>query len=313
MDKAEKLNLAKYSIGDTINEDNPNYGLFLFSCYGLLDKFGSEYAELIKMIFTDSNFFLENKPLQELIDKTGYQYKVVKGEKATSFTGVFGALDSQLNFRIKQEKPIVCISTTDISANEFLSRFTHEISHIIKGLIRSVIMQPNENIVTIRRGLVLEKYNTEARDLNAICYNEILEEVTTVFQTADMMESICQLDRELLNDNVKLFYDQLDLSTLSLPCGYERTIPYFETLWQNDSFKHLIDDNVIMGNVEKIEEEFDGIIGQDKFKRFSQALDNLYCANCTGIKKVENGIFLKRTINDYNKITSKKESKKVKS
>lgn len=277
MEKIERLNLAKECISGACDEDCQMYGMFLLCCYGLLNKFGCEYSELIKLVFSDSNFFIEDKPLQELINKTGYQYKVVKGEKATSFTGVFGALDRQLNFRIKNDKPTICIGTTNMNANDLLVTFTHEISHLVNGLIRSVIMEPDKKIITIRRGLLLEVYNTENRDLTPDCYNTILDEVITVFQTADMMRSICKLERDFLDDKTKLFYDELHPETLSFPRGYERATPYFKTLWDNDCFKDLIDSNVIMGNIEKIEEEFDGVTEKDKFRRFSQALDNLYC------------------------------------
>lgn len=79
MEKIEILNLAKECISGACDEDDQMYGMFLFCCYGLLDKFGSEHSELIKLAFSGSNFFLENRPLQELITKAGYNYKVAKG------------------------------------------------------------------------------------------------------------------------------------------------------------------------------------------------------------------------------------------
>lgn len=313
MEKIERLNLAKECISGGCGEDDKMYSMFLLCCYGLLDKFGSEYSELIKLVFSNSNFFIEDKPLQELISRAGYNYKVVKGEKACSFTGVFATLDTQLNFGIDKEKPSIFINTTNISANDLLITFTHEISHIIKGLIRNVIVEPEENIVAIRCGLSLAIYNTENRDLNREIHNNILDELTTVFQTADMMNSICQIERELLDDKTKLFYDKLKTYMLKFPSGYEKSTPYFKPLWENDCFKDLIDSNVIMGNIEKIEEEFDGIMGENKFRRFSLALDNLYCENYTGIKKLENDIILKKMVYDYNRLTKKAEKKKLKS
>lgn len=312
MEKIERLNLAKECISGACDEDDQMYGMFLLCCYGLLDKFGSEYSELIKLAFSDSNFSLENKPLQELISKAGYNYKVAKGEKASSFTGTFGAMDKHLNFRILNEKPSFFINTTNISANDLLITFTHEILHIVKGLIRNVIMEPEKNIVAIRRGLYLEIYNTENRELNPEIHNNILDELTTVFQTVDVMSSICQIEKELLDDKTKLFYDQLRTYMLKFPSGYENATSYFEPLWKNDCFKDLIDSNVIMGNIEKIEEEFDAVVGQNRFRKFSQALDTLYCENYTGIKKLENDIILKKTVYDYNRLTKKAEKKKLK-
>ena len=61
----------------------------------------------------------------------------------------------------------------------------------------------------------------------------------------------------------------------------------------------MIDYNIIMGNVEKIEEEFDAVVWQNRFRKFSQALDTLYCENYTGIKKLENDIILKKTVHDW--------------
>ena len=265
------------------------------------------------MHFLRQNFFIGDKPIQALIDVTGYRCKAVEGEMGTAFTGPVVCLDNHLNLRVQQESPKLCMTTINRSANKQLVTFTHEFSHIVNGLLRSVIMEPEKNKITIRRGLLLEVYDMEDRDLNPVCHNMILDEVINVFQTADMMRSICQLDRELLDDKVRDFFDKLDLSSISIPQGYESITTKFRPLWENDVFRDSIDDNIIIGDIEKIEEHFDGIVGQSKLMKFSEALDNSFFCYTKGLRKIENDFFIRKTICDYNKITGQKAIQKVKS
>lgn len=312
MEMIEKLNIVEKCIPYVVDKSDENYGVYYLACYGLISKFGDEYLELIEKLFEDCEFFIKDAPLNYIIKLSGYNHAILPGEKACSFSSVCAGIDNQLNFILYEENPIVCVSTTDCTANEKLIIFTHEVSHIFKSMLNNVIKDPEKNTITIRRGFLLENIDPEDRDLNATYNNWVLDEIINVFQTADIMKSICDIDKELLDDTVREFFDTLDLDSLFIPSGYSSMVREFEPLWENRYFKNNVDFNVVSGDLESIENDFDGVVGIGKFREFSEALDYLFFNDKFSIKTINSARTIRNTIFNYNKKTNKKGNEKIK-
>lgn len=313
METINKLNLAKNIALSVSDLDDENYSLYYLACYGLISKYGDTYLDLIEKLFQECLFFIEKKTLKELLHLSGNKHNVIPGEKACSFSGICAAIDNQLNLVICEDNPIICVSTIDCTPNEKLIITTHEISHIFKSLINNIIRDTDKNTITIRRGLLLETFDADDRDLNATYSNFVLDEIINVFQTADIMKSVCEIDKSLLDDNVRKFFDTLDLDNLIIPSGYGSITEELAPLWENEHFKNSFDYSVVEGDIESIENDFNNIMGEDKFREFSLAIDFNFFNSGISPKKIKSIRTIMSTVFNYNRKTLKKGTEKFKS
>ena len=182
-------------------------------------------------------------------------------------------------------------------SNEKLTIFTHESAHIIKSLINCVSRDSSN--VTLRGGLRIWSLDTTDLDADWVHYNDILDEVLNVFQTADMMEAICQLDSNLLDYETKKFYDSLDLATLSELSGYVHCTPLLIPLWKNDYFKNSIEANIVTGQINNIVSDFDTITEDGSFDLLSRSIDEV-AKSKNKLKKLNSKRIVKSIVSKYN-------------
>lgn len=281
MEMIEKINLANRIVSSRFDKNNEHYGLYFLGCYGLLSKFGDNYLELVERLFKECDFRIANKSLKELvIEKYGYwddkkmedpKYEIL----AISRSGVTYRVNDNLEFELFQTPTVMFISTCNISINLLLNSFIHESSHILKTMLNCGNIIDNDNI-TRRAGLTVEHISRlwEKYVIVHKC-NNLLDEIVNVFQTSEMMDEIGKLDRNLLDDEVKQIFDKLDFNTIGDFQGYNDALSYFEPLWENSTFKNSIEENIVIGNIEKIESDFNEVMGEDRFRDFSKLCDQL--------------------------------------
>lgn len=281
MEMIERINLANKIVSSRFDKCNKHYGIYFLGCYGLLSKFGDNYLELVEQLFKECDFRIDNKPLKELvIEKDGYwDEKKMEDPKYEIFSisrsGITYRVNDNLEFELFQTTPVMFISTSNVHFNLLLNNFIHESSHIIKTLLNcSNIIDKNN--MTRRTGLTIEHVGRfwEKYVIVHKC-NNLLDEVINVFQTSEMMNEIGKLDRNLLDDEAKQIFDKLDFSSISDFQGYNDALSYFEPLWENSTFKNSIEENIVIGNIEKIESDFNEVMGEDSFKDFSKLCDQL--------------------------------------
>ena len=63
--EAESIVRQRYS------EDDPNYGLLVMGCYALLSKFGDLYYPIVEKVMLETDFYIGDKPLSELLAEGG--------------------------------------------------------------------------------------------------------------------------------------------------------------------------------------------------------------------------------------------------
>ena len=297
MEMLEKINLSKTIVSECISKNDENYGLYFLTCYGLLSKFGDEYLPLIEEFFRNTDFFIEDEPLEYLVYTSGEKDYNYIGEDAIGFGKYNVTLNDNFQYVVVERKPKICMTTTNKKSNEKLTIFTHESAHIIKSLINGIFRDSNS--VTLRGGLRIWSLDTNDLDADWIHYNDIFDEVLNVFQTADMMEYICQLDPNLLDDETRRFYDGLDLDTLSEPSGYVRCTPLLKTLWENTSFKSSIETNIVTGQINNIISDFDTITGDGSFSLLSRSIDEV-AKGKNKLIKLKSKRIVKSIVSKYN-------------
>lgn len=264
----EKLIQAEKIVAKRFNKNDENYGILVLSCYGLLTKF-ENYTPLIENIYETCEFYIGNKPLIELLKNEKFNFRLInKHMDINSLVGLSATGDCFLFTSKKdsytKEQPKVFCSTVD-KETEALDTMIHELSHILKSRINGIYMDSKGNIIN-RSGLQLSS--------KKICINEALDEAINALQTSDMTEKIKDLNTENMIKEIKMFYDKLNQKELGGISGEIDLAFLLLPLWTNEHFKAVIENNIVEGNLEVIENDFNRIIGNDyAFLNFSEAFD----------------------------------------
>lgn len=312
----EKLISAEQIIDKYYSNDNKYYGLYVLSCYGLLTKF-EDYIEIIDDIFSNCTFNITDKSIAELLSDLEEDIPDDYIETDTEY--LEGISDIGIGYYIEDGKPIsykdhdpIIYLTTKYGNSLLLDTTIHELSHIIKSRINVVSMDDDENIIE-RCGLRLI---TTTKDGVEIWDNHLLDEVINVLQVHDILLNIKNLDTSIMDSSIKEFYNTLEKKKLEEPNGYEVGIILLKPLWENPNFKSLVESNIVEGNIQSIENEFNSIIETDNaFSSFSLALDMVFDSESYNEYEIlERGIYIDSIVKLYNLKTNsyKKKKRKIK-
>ena len=122
-----------------------------------------------------------------------------------------------------------------------------------------------------------------------------------------MTESLLMLDGIIPDDDVKIHYDTLDKELMHDDIGYELVTKEIRPLWENETFKRLIEDNIMIGNLAEIISSFDSVLGEEAFENFAILLDD-YDEEImnNGISKKSKKIQskIRSVVNMYNNLTN---------
>ena len=274
----KNLTLAYEIVNKRFNNNDTNYGLYVLGCYGLLSKFGDAYLPLVKKLFSECEFYIDNKPILELEAEANSEYdnEIEDPTKIASSCNGHGFIVE--DGKIKYEKiPLkIFVSTYDGNNNDILNSFIHEGAHIIKGSVNAVRECENKERLVIRSGISTQEFFLKDNEVYEYACNVIIDEVVNVFQTTDMMIKIKDLDPSLLDGEVLKFFNTLKYSTMHEHLGYESYIPLTEMLWKNENFKTLIECNIVTENVDNVASGFDEITKEnDSFSIMADCLEQL--------------------------------------
>lgn len=310
----EKLKLANQIIDKYYSKNDKYYGLYILSCYGLLTKF-EDYIEIVDDLFSKCKFIITNKSIPELLSDLGEDITDDYIETDTEY--LEGLTDLGIGYYLKDGKPISYVDhhpivylTTKHGMSLLLDTTIHELSHIVKGRINVVDIDYEESIIE-RCGL---RQIVTTKSNNEIWNNHLLDEVINVLQVHDMLLNIKDIDTRIMDKETKSFYKKLKKKDLEKPNGYEVGVMLLKPLWDNNHFKSLIEDNIVEGNIQNIEDEFNKIIGNNNaFSNFSLAIDIIFDTdNYDEYEILERGVYIDSIVKLYNLKTSTKSKTKQK-
>lgn len=284
-DMAANLELAKEIVSSCCSNDDSLYGTMFLICYGMLAKFGDVYSPLIRKLFLTTEVVVDDKPITTLLDECGYSPEDLYGGEdlnnqyfttsAVSFPGDDIWFEDDGRVRYYRNRPELFCSTTGKDYNEVLNSLVHEFCHLLKGMVNYIKMD-DFNFFSIRSGLnVFGGKIDQNGELQQFDENLILDEVINVFQTTDTMMEIGKLNGIMLPDEVRCCFLKLDLNRMNELYGYDYGTAPLKKLWANPHFKSVVEENIIIGKIDKIRDDFNEMVGRNYFKMLSRHLNLL--------------------------------------
>lgn len=275
------LRQAESIISRRFDKSDENYGLLVMGCFALLSKFGDEYLPIVEKVMLETDFHIGNKPLSELLNEGGISAEdAFRGEEFYDTEITVTAISSpgidlwveDGKIMMEKETPAIFCTTIDGDATTILNAFVHEVAHLIKSTV-NVVYSDSPKHFLVRNGLNIFGLSFERNSPLEPNDNSMLDEVINVLQTADMMRAVKELNGSPMSDEVLRFYRELDLDRIDLLYGYDELTSFVLPLWSNDYFRSSIENNIVIGRIDRIRNDFDSIMGANSFHYYSTYLD----------------------------------------
>lgn len=275
------LRQAESIISRRFDKSDENYGLLVMGCFALLSKFGDEYLPIVEKVMLETDFHIGNKPLSELLNEGGISAEdAFRGEEFYDTEITVTAISSpgidlwveDGKIMMEKETPAIFCTTIDGDATTILNAFVHEVAHLIKSTV-NVVYSDSPKHFLVRNGLNIFGLSFERNSPLEPNDNSMLDEVINVLQTADMMRAVKELNGSPMSDEVLRFYRELDLDRIDLLYGYDELTSLVLPLWSNDYFRSSIENNIVIGRIDRIRNDFDSIMGANSFHYYSTYLD----------------------------------------
>ena len=275
------LRQAESIISRRFDKSDENYGLLVMGCFALLSKFGDDYLPIVEKVMLETDFHIGNKPLSELLNEGGISAEdAFRGEEFYDTEMTVTAISSpgidlwveDGKIMMEKETPAIFCTTIDGDATTILNAFVHEVAHLIKSTV-NVVYSDSPKHFLVRNGLNIFGLSFERNSPLEPNDNSMLDEVINVLQTADMMRAVKELNGSPMSDEVLRFYRELDLDRIDLLYGYDELTSLVLPLWSNDYFRSSIENNIVIGRIDRIRNDFDSIMGANSFHYYSTYLD----------------------------------------
>ena len=276
------LRQSEYIVNKRFDESDENYGLLVIGCYALLSKFGELYSPIVEKVMLNTDFYIGKKPLSLLLEEGGIEAEdAFRGDEyydneltvtAISSPGVYLSISEVGTIIFERDTPAIFCTTIDEDATTVLNAFVHEASHLVKSTV-NVVYSDSPTHFLIRNGLNIFGYSFEKDTPVEPSDNSMLDEVINVLQTSDMMRAVKELNGCPMKKEVEDFYKELDLDRIDLLYGYDELTSLVLPLWSNDYFRSSIEDNIVIGKIDRIRNDFDSIMGHNSFHYYSTYLD----------------------------------------
>ena len=187
-------------------------------------------------------------------------------------------------------------------------------NHLIKSYKNSYELIKSDNYIGyyIRNGInyCYCYYYPNDDKLITTDYYSILDEDINTIQTTEVMEEIIALDEIVPDKEMQAYINLLDKDFFHTDFGYDATAYLVRPLWDNSSFKELVENNIIEGNIEEIINSFDSVLGEDSFLDLADSLDDIdELDSCR--KKRRKQESLKRHVKDLVKKYNKQKKKSL--
>lgn len=270
--------LAKEIVNERFDIEERQYPLFFLCVYGLLRKF-KKYKNLVKEVFLETTILIGNKSIGEILLENGMNPEDFFGfdedEENNNITqGVstagnnFVLIDGEQFVNEKIDPLIVC-STINADNTILLMTLIHEFAHLIKGKINTTYLTYDDDYFgyLIRTGLSIYEfryYPTTNTYSEEVSYS-IFDEVINCLQTTDICQEILELEGISTEENIQSFFRTINKNNFISDMSYESATTSLHSLWENTTFRNLIENNILEGNIETIIESFDKILGESSF------------------------------------------------
>lgn len=306
----ENYILAKKII-DKKYKNSEYYPLLVLSLYGLLNKYNKN-KDIVISIFRKTKIIIEEGPIKDIIGRHNIT-AIDLDDDENEETGFLGVSNQGYNFYVDENNNILFDTVSPFiicdkrrGNNKLLNIFIHEMSHLIKGYKNNhtTIEDDKKIFYSIRSGLnyYVCEFNKQNDELTEEIYNQALDEAINTIQTTEVMQDIKSLDGIIPDKRIQDFIDTLDKDTMNKDYGYEILVPIVRKLWKIKSFKKLIEDNVVEGNIKRINKEINELLGEDSYENIGITLDNIYNLDgCSGYEeKLQEEIdYINEVINNY--------------
>lgn len=276
--KAYQLARKKYKTEDI------SFPMIVLSLYGLLTKY-SNNQNLVEKVFLETNIWIGEESVEEILEeKDIYYYEEEDNPLENSYvpgvssTSKYLKRDKNNDIQLIEEKPFIVCGDIDKNPKEIiLNTFIHEFSHLIKAQINYHLIEEDEFEKShyLRSGLHFYKYSYNKKDniFEEGDYFTVLDEAINVLETTETMEFIKELDGIIPNEEISYYFDSLDKEKLIEDYGYLDIVEVLKPLWKIESFKSLIEENIIEGNLNNIVDQFQSLGTTYTFIDLSNALD----------------------------------------
>ena len=257
---------------------------------------------LVEDIFKDVDIYIEKDSIEDILKSKNIEIvSSVEGNEEVSCgistLGYTYTFEDNKFVKHKDNSFIICSYNADII--DLLNTFIHEYNHLVKSCLNETKI--NELEYTIRSGIGYYRcrYNPKSDILYEEHYYETFDEVINVIETTEMMENSGLLPIDDLG---------IDRNNLSEDISYELCVSLIRPLWSNPTFKSLIEDNIIDGEIDTIVKSFNDVLGEYAFEKLAEYLDDLQYMedNTTYNKKkyyrIKNNI--KKMVSEYNRRTN---------
>ncbi len=285
----ENYLLATKTIEKKLSKDHPMYPFMVCSLYGLLQKYNKN-KELVIDLINKTDIIIEPGTVEEILERHSIEQDTTNpihddeashiDTKGASNQGHTFVTDDNGEIYYKRERPFIICSTNNTNMSCLLNTFCHEMGHLIKGEQSSAYNYQDNgyNVFVIRTGLAhyVYAYNGDYTELTFSPNYSILDEAINCIQTTDIMQEILSLKEIIEDEHILKFLQSLDQDFLGEDHGYEDICLLVRELWKRDSFKSIIEDNLVLGNIELVIDEYDKIMGKGQFDRMSERLDDIF-------------------------------------
>lgn len=305
--KAKELVLSKYS------EDHPYFNMLVVALTTLFYKY-RDYDFLVEKVFNDVDIYIIYDSVRNILKEKNIDIVSFLEEEDNIDEGVnstYGVSSLGYSFKIEDDNLIKCrekpfiICSSKCKSTTLLNTFIHEFNHLVKSSINNISSTDLE--YSLRSGISFYrcKYDSKKDILYEYEYYDVLDEVINVIETTEMLNNLELL--EVDDSNINNYLNQLDKDELNKDFGYDLCVKIIRPLWDNPTFKSLIEDNILEGNIDRIITYFDEVIGEDSFDKLCDYLEDIdLCEGKVKNRKKVNRIKtrIRKMIDEYNNKTS---------
>lgn len=286
------MNYYYVAVSEVINKygkNHPYYSMIVVALYGLLNKY-SLYQDIVLDVFHKTNIIIEKDSVNSIFKKHNIKTDdyfqgddILASENffvpAVSSSGKFLLSNYNNDFELFEEKPFIICGDYNVSSSILLNSFIHEFSHLIKSERNSYLEEEDEieKAYYLRCGIHYYK-NSILKNDNSFFENDYfgsLDEVINVIQTTEIMNIIMGLDGIVDDEEIQDFLNKLDRKKIQKDFGYEDAVVAFRPLWEIDSFKDLIEESIVCGDLKTIVEKFKALCPNHSFIELADAIEDI--------------------------------------
>ena len=308
--------LARKVVEKRFPYDKDIQPLFIAALYGLLRKY-KNYSNIVCDIFLQTDIFIKKKTIDEILEEHNIEAEYDSDGNnrtyAISSLGYEFIYDTDKGVTCEKGPSFIACSLLDVDLAHVLNSFVHEMSHLIKSVIRShaIIQDKNKPEYYLRSGvsLFLYQYNIKKDIMKSCCQFSGLDEAINTVQTTEILNDILSLRKFVDDRDMVKFFNDINISNMKKDCGYEDITILFRKIWCIPSFRDLIEENIVEGDIDTIIYKFNELFS-DKyaFFRFASIFDEYDTLdNSMENQKIKNQMLkeFKRCLNKFKSLEKK--------